>query len=262
MPNIADDETLLVARIYLRAVLPVIKVLLADDLKTAQRFAKVRAKVQFRAENDGGPVGAHLHFADGQLEVVQELVDKPDLEFRFGSVAKMNAMFAGKPVVPSIRGWTRFGLLLKVLMVLLWLKVLMPERKPRNPKAARLKVKMTLYMATTALSQLNKAGDSEMAKWIGKQPERIYQWAVDGEDIACYLKVKAGKSKAGRGLYTRRKPFVHTTFRSVADAMPLLANEIDTVEAMRQGLVVVEGSPEYAGQVSDFLVRIANMLSP
>ena len=257
----ADDEALLTARICLRAVLPVIKVLLEDDPKTARRFAGLNAVVQFKARHENGPIGAHLRLADRRLEVVQELSEQPDLEFRFSSVPKMNAMFAGKPVVPSIRGWTRLGLLWKVLMLLLGLKLLMPDRKPRIPEEARLKVKMTLYMATTALSQLNKAGDAEMTRWTGKQPERVYQWSVEGEDIACYLKVKAGKSKAGRGLYTGRRPFVHTKFRSVSDALPLLANEIDTVEAMRKGLVVVDGSPEYGGQVSDFMLRIGKMLT-
>ena len=254
------DETLLISRICLRAVLPVAKVLVEEDPKTAARFADVNAVVQFRAAHEDGPIGAHLRFTDGRCEVIQELVEKPDIEFLFSSPAKMNALFAGKPVIPAIRGWTRVGLLYKVLLLLLKLKLLLPKKKPGNPLDARLKVKMTLYMATTALSQLNKAGDPDMTKWTGKQPERIYQWSVDGEDIACYLKVKAGKSKAGRGQYTRRTAFVHTKFRSIDDAIPLLANEIDTVEAMRQGLVSVEGSPEYGGQASDFMLRIANML--
>jgi len=254
------DETLLVTRICLRAVLPVVRVLVEDDPATGKRFRGTDAVVQFKAQHADGPLGAHIRFADDECEIVQELVEKPDIEFGFSSPAKLNAMFAGKLVVPSIRGWTRPGLLVNVLLLLLKLKLLLPEKKPRTAIDGRLKVKMTLYMATTALSQLNKAGDPEMAKWTGKQPERVYQWSVDGEDIACYLKVKAGKSKAGRGIYTRRTPFVHTRFRSVDDAVPLLANEIDTVEAMRQGLVAVEGSPEYGGQASDFMLRIAKML--
>ena len=254
------DETLLVTRICLHAVLPVVKVLVADDPQTARRFGDMNAIVQFKAQHENGPIGAHIRFADGGCEVVQELAARPDLEFGFGSASQLNAMFAGKLVLPSIYGWMRLGLLWKVLLLLLKLKLLLPQLKPRDRLDTQLKVKMTLYMATTALSQLNKAGDPQMAKWTGRQPERVYQWSVDGEDIACYLKVKAGKSKAGRGHYARRTPFVHTRFRSVDDALPLLANEIDTVEAMRRGLVAVEGSPEYGGQASDFMLRIAKML--
>jgi hypothetical protein len=254
------DETLLVSRICLQAVLPVLKVLLAEDPKMTRRFADVNAVVQFRAKHDSDTLGAHLRFADGQCDIVQQLVERPDLEFRFGNAARMNAMFAGKPVLLSIRGWWRLGLLWKVLLLLLRMKLLLPQRSPRNQLEARLKVKMTLYMATSALSQLNKAGDPEMGKWVAKQPERVYQWSVQNEEIACYLKVKYGKSKAGRGYYTRRTPFVHTRFRSVDDAVTLLANEIDTVAAMREGLVSVEGSPEYGGQASDFMLRIGKML--
>lgn len=257
----ATEQDLLVARIYLRAVLPVIKVLLEDDPKTARKFANTRATVQFVARDGQGPVGAYLQFADGGMEVVQGIAEHPDLTFGFSSVAKMNALFAGKPALPRIRGWLRLGLLVKMLGLLMGLKLLLPTRKTKTPEETKLKVKMTLYMVTTALSQLNKAGYPAMVKWTSKQPERIYQWSVNGSDIACYVKVKAGNTKSGRGLYTRRMPFVHTRFRSTQDALPLLANQVDTVEAMRQGLVAVEGSPEYGGQISDFMLRIAKMIT-
>jgi hypothetical protein len=114
---------------------------------------------------------------------------------------------------------------------------------------------------STALSQLNKGGDRDMMEWTAKQPERIYQWSVGDADIACWLKVKAGKTKAGRGLYTRRKPFVHMRFESVDAALPVLSNAIDTVQAIAQGLVVSDGSPEYGGKLGDFMQRIAAMLA-
>jgi hypothetical protein len=100
-----------------------------------------------------------------------------------------------------------------------------------------------------------------LVKWTSKQPERIYQWSVDGEDIACYLMIKAGKTKAGRGFYTRRKPFVHMRFSSVDNALPVLSNAVDTVQAMTQGLVVNEGSPEYGGKLGDFMQRIAALVA-
>jgi hypothetical protein len=120
---------------------------------------------------------------------------------------------------------------------------------------------MTLYMVSTALSQMNKAGDPEMSAWTAKQPERIYQWSIDGEDIACHLKIKAGKSKAGRGVYTRRQPFVHMRFSSIENALPVLANEVDSVTAIGKGWVTNDGSPEYGGRIGDFMMRIANLLS-
>jgi len=138
---------------------------------------------------------------------------------------------------------------------------LVTAAKPKTPEKAYLKVKMTLYMVSTALSQLNKSGDPDMSAWTSKQPERIYQWSVDGTDIACYLKMKAGNTKAGRGVYARRKPFVHMRFSSVDGALPVLANSVDTVSAIAQGFVVNEGSPEYGGRIGDFMMKIAKLLS-
>lgn len=257
----ATQQELLVARIFFRAVFPVIKVMLQDDPKMGKKFEGVTAKVQFVAKDDSGPVGAYLNFVDGAMEVVPEIAAHPDITFVFSNVAKMNAMFAGKPVLPRIKGLTKVGLLLKVFSLLLGLKILMPNAKPKTPEQAKLKVKMTLYMVSTALSQLNKSGDPDMAKWTSKQPERIYQWSVEPEGIACYLRIKAGKTKAGRGYYTRRKPFTHFKFNGVDGALPILTNQVEIVQAVSKGLLEIDGSPEYGGQIGDFMVRIGNMVT-
>lgn len=262
----ATEQELIAARIICRAVLPVIKVMLEDDPKVGRKFAGVTAKIQFTALDPAGPVGAYLQFTDGAFEVVQGIAESPDLLFRFPTVAKMVAMFAGKPVVPALgplmKGLvSKPGLLVKTFGVLLGMKILMPTAKPKTDAMKRLKVKMTLYMVSTALSQLNKGGDPDMQAWTAKQPERIYQWSVQDTDIACYLKIKAGMTKAGRGYYTRRKPFVHMIFKDIESALPVLSNSIDTVQAMAMGLVENDGSPEYGGKVGDFMLKIAKMLS-
>jgi hypothetical protein len=257
----ATEKDLLTSRIIFRAVLPVIKVMLEDDPKMKQRFEGVAATVQFVAKDPAGPVGGYIKFSADGFSSGQGLIENPDLTFCFSSVAKMNAMFAGKPVLPWIKGMTKVGLLVKVFSVLLGMKILMPTAKPKKPEMARMKVKMTLYMVSTALSQLNKSGDPDMVKWTSKQPERVYQWSVDGEDIGCWLMVKAGKTKAGRGFYTRRKPFVHMRFASVNDALPVLSNSVDTVQAMAKGMVVNDGSPEYGGKIGDFMLKIAALVT-
>ena len=100
-----------------------------------------------------------------------------------------------------------------------------------------------------------------MVKWTSKQPERVYQMSVEGEDIAAYLRVKAGKSKAGRGFYTKRHPFVHMKFNGIDGALPVLLNEVSMVEAIRNGYLAVEGSPEYGGDIGDFMTRIQDLIT-
>ena len=258
----ATEQELLVARIFFRAVLPVIKTMIEDDPKVGNKFKGVTADIQILAKNDPEDVAAYFKFTDGALEVVEGVSEKPAITLGFPSVAKMNAMFAGKPVIPKFKGIIRhFGLFLKFMGLLMGMKLLMPDAKPKTPAQAALKVKMTLYMVSTALSQLNKAGDPDMVKWTTKQPERVYQWSCEPGDIAAYLKIKAGKSKAGRGFYTRRKPFVHMKFDGVDNALAVLGNEVDMVQAMAQGRITVEGSPEYCAALGSFMVRIAGLVS-
>jgi len=256
-----NEKELLISQIIFRAVLPVIKVLLEDHPTFRKRFENIQGTVQFTAQNGNQKIGAHIKFDNLDFQVIQEIIDNPDITFHFSSLKKMINFFTGKLVLPKIKGLKNVSLLWRVFSVLLAMKLLMPDAKPKNEIDKKVKVKMTLYMVSTALSQLNKAGDPDMVKWTSKQPERIYQWSVDNEDIACWLKIKAGQTKAGRGMYTLRKPFVHMRFPDIDSALPVLTNSIDTVQAMAQGLVITEGSPEYAAKLGDFMLKIAELLT-
>ncbi len=255
------NRTLLTTRIILRAVLPVMKVVLTDNPKMKKRFKDVSARVQFKAKNGSEPLGATLTFSNGQLEIDQDMEKSADITFSFNSPEKLNGFLAGKPIIPKIKGIMKVTLLVKVISLLLAMKILMPDNKPKSESKKRLKVKMIIYMITTALSQYNKGGDPEMVAWTEKQPDRIYQMSVANEnDIAGYVRIKAGKSKSGRGFYKRRRPFVHIKFSSVDDALPILTNDIEFVEAVGKNLVTVEGSPEYGANLNDFMQRIQAMV--
>lgn len=257
----ATDRELLAARLFFKAVFPIIKVILQDDPKMNRKFQDVKAEIQFTAKDEKGPVGAWLIFNNGEFSVDYGICRNPDITFSFKSVKKMNDMLAGKPVIPSIKGVTKFSLLVKILSLLLLLKILMPNARPKDNMKKKLKVKLSFYMITTALSQYNKGGDPDMVKWTTKQPDRIYQISVDGEDIAAYLRVKAGNSKAGRGFYTRKRPFLHMKFHGVDGALAVLLRDAEFVDAVSRGYVSVEGAPEYAAQLNDFMQRIQAMLT-
>jgi hypothetical protein len=257
----ATERELLAARIFMRAVFPVVKVVIEDVPAMKKRFEGVQAKVLFAAKNADERIGATLVFDESGFRVEHSLCDNPDITFSFSSVRKMNAMLAGKPVLPSITGWTKPGLLIKVFQLLLSLKLMMPNVRPKDLAKRQLKVKMVFYMITTALSQYNKGGDAEMVKWTAKQPERIYQMSVEPEGIAAYLRVRGGLTQAGRGYYTRRRPFVHMKFHGVDGALPVLLKDTEFVESVAKGYVSVEGSPEYAAKMNDFMQRIQALVT-
>ena len=263
----ARTREFLRARLFLRAALPCVKVMLEDDPATARRFKNVSAVVQFVARSQPRAIGAFLWFENGDVRVEQGFWDadglgrEPDITFTFGSLEKLCDSFAGKTVLPSIRGYNHPALLAKVVQLLLSLKLMLPSANPSDPARRRLKVKLTVYMITTALSQYNKGGDPDMRRWTARQPDRIYQFSVEPEGIAAYLRVRGGQTKAGRGVYERRRPFVHMRFNGVDGALAVMNKEVEFVEGVGKGMVRIDGSPEYAANLNDYMMRAQALLT-
>ncbi len=263
MTKIIKDQAkeLMASRILLRAVLPVAKVVFEDVPAMKNRFKGVTASFQLQAKNKDELIGAGFKITDGTLEWFDGILDHPDLRFSFSSPGSMNSFLTGGIALPKIKGLTRPRLLFKFITLLLSLTILLPHKRPTDPAKIRLKIKMIIYMITTALSQYNKAGDPDMNKWTGMQPDRIYQISCEPEGIAAYLRVKAGKSKAGRGYYKRKLPFVHMKLNTAQNALPVFLNEVEFVEGISKGYVAVEGSPEYAAKMNDFMQRIQALIT-
>lgn len=250
------DNDIVASQLYIKAVFPVLKVLLKDDPKTKAKFQDITSSVIVRAKYDGGFTGAKLNFDKGELQLEEEPNADADLIFTFGSIQKMNAFLSGGIALPKIKGAQNINLLVRFVGLLLMLKLMLPSVRPKDEHKRYLKVKLALYMVSTALSKLNKMGDEAMHEWTSRQPDRIYQISVDHTDIAVYLRVKAGKTKAGRGFYQRKRPFVHMKFNGVEGALKVLLKEVEFVEAVDQNFIQIEGSPEYAANLNDFMMRI------
>ena len=262
-----SEQDLVTAKLFFNAAFPVMQVVLDDDPAMNAKFRNVKAVVQICAKEGDSLLACHLVFDFGKLSVQQGPAESPDIILSFNSVAKMNTMFRGGAALPSIKGFSKLGLLLKVFSLLMSLMIMMPSSRPKDPVKQKLKVKMSLYMITRALSTYNKLGNPEMVEWCRRQPDRIYQFIIDkssggGEpEIACYLRVKAGKSKSGHGVYTRRSPFVLFHFPSVSGALKVLLKDVGFVEGVEQGCVEVIGSPEYAMNLNDFMAVLQGMMT-
>lgn len=265
MMDVTTDRDILITRLFFRAAFPVMKVPLEEDPAMRKQFANVVAKVQFIADGKA-PIGCWLEFNRGEFRATEGFCEAPDITLEFRSAAALNNLLSGGLSLPRIRG--ALGqplLLLKIVRLLLSLKLMMPSSRPSDPHKRYLKVKMTLYMVTTALSVYNKIHGAELAEWTRYQPDRIYQFTVEDSDgsgqIAAYLRVKAGRTKAGRGTYRYRRPFVHFRFNGVDGALPVLLKDTEFVESVECGYVQVDGSPEYSSQLNDHLGMIQGLLT-
>ncbi|MDR1538644.1 MAG: hypothetical protein LBU32_11735 [Clostridiales bacterium] len=257
-----QDQSLITSRLFFGAAFPVMRAVLEYDSVMAEKFKDVSATVQIGAKDQRfGLIACHLVFDDLKLDIVDGSAENPDIALTFSSLDKMNAMFKGGFSVPQIKGFSKPRLLLKILSLLMSLKLMLPSTRPKDPEKQALKVRMSLYMITRALSVANKMGMPDIVEWTKRQPDRIYQFSVEASGIAAYLRVKAGKTKSGHGIYQRRSPFVLFRFMSVEGALKVLLKEVAFVSGVEQGCVEIVGSPEYASQLNDLMAMLQGMLT-
>lgn len=274
----ASPQEILTAKLFYIAAFPVLKIVMQEDPASRTKWEGVKAVVQFRAKDEAGDLVCHLLIDNLDLKAVQGEYDgKADIELTFSSVQKMVLMFKGGPAIPDISSLLKSiaakpSLTINTLMALMKLKLMMPTAKLKTDLQKYLKVKLSLYMITTALSTANKLGWEGIKNWT-IQPDRIYQFAVgdlEKPEIACYLRVKAakkpdgtrfGNSKAGRGMYERKVPFVMFHFSSVEGALNVLLKKRDFVSCVDNGDVQVVGSPEYGVQLNDIMAVLQDMLT-
>ena len=259
----ADNTAIMTARLFFQAAFPTMQVLLDDDPALHAKFADYDRTFQFGAKNGGELLCCTMHIQNGKIEVTDGPAEKADLKLTFPSVKAMNALLKGGLAVPGIKG--NPVLLKDFLPLLLGLKVMTKDNaKLKDEAEKKLKVKMSLYMITRALSKFNKLGDPDFSEFCLRQPERIYQFRVDDgaekDIIACYFRVDQGKSKSGHGVYERKSPFCLFHFFSIDGALKVLGKEVEFVEGAEAGYVETVGSPEYACYLNDYMAIIQGML--
>ncbi|MDR1805384.1 MAG: hypothetical protein LBQ80_01230 [Clostridium sp.] len=254
-------------KLFLNAVLPLLKVIANDDPKLNASFKGVNAVFQVSAldsENPAGKSATHFIVEDGEWTVKNDRVydGKPNAELAFKSVEDMNAFFKGdmgKGIGPLLGALVKGGgTFVKFLMVLLKMSGLLTAKEaPADEATQKLLVKSFFYLLTAGISQLNKLGDEEVRAWTTPSPDRVYALAVDGQpDVAAYIRIKAGKSRSGHGVYTRAMPFFTLRFDSFKSALGILLATDDMMDATKAQRLIMDGAPEFGATFGNLLLVV------
>lgn len=298
----ASEKDVLTTQIYFNAAFPALKAALEEDPKQIKAFEKINAVVEFRADDDSTPLACYMVFlteefapkcASGKrFKVYQgeypgyiEMTDGSHYEglkvskFYFKSIKSLLGVFKGDSptemlgiVAPLLKNIAKPATL-KFLFLMLMLMKTMPNFKPDDsqPWEQYIKVKLSLYLITRALSTANKLGWPLMTEWTEKQPDRSYFFEVgptidkDGKElypaITAYLRVKNGKTKAGKSAV--KYPFVHFKFPNPDGCLSLLTGRYDFVECVGRGCVEILGAGDsYAISFNNVMTQCQNMLIP
>ena len=205
----ASQKDVLTTQIYFNAAFPALRVPLEEDPKQVAKFKNVNAVVEFRAKDDENPLACYIVFlteemaeksAEGKrFKVYQgeypgyiEMADGEKygelkvVKMYFKSIPSLLGVFKGDSplemlgiVAPLVKNIFN-PVTLKFLFLMLTLMKTMPNFTPDDsePWEQYLKVKLSLYLITRALSTANKLGWETMSEWTAKQPDRTYQFQV------------------------------------------------------------------------------------
>lgn len=266
------QEELYSNKIFLNAALPLIKVIANDVPSLKKKFEHAHAIIQISAlypECEEGKVGMHFVVNNGEWLVHPCLDTTPGhSEIQFGSIEALNKFFKGDIPgaikvggVPKIRPGKAPGAFVSFVAALLKMaNVLGATEPPEAEEDKALMVKCMFYLLTSGISQLNKMEHPEIHEWTSKSPDRVYALAVnDHPEVSAYIRIKAGKSRAGRGEYKRAMPFFTLRFDSYDSALGILLGTLDMLEATKSGKLIMDGGPEFGAQFGGFLLTIGSL---
>ena len=298
----ASDKDVLTTQLYFNAAFPALRVPLEEDPKQVKAFEKINAVVEFRAADDEHPLACYIVFLtedmasktlegkrfkvyQGEYPGYITMADESKFEgltvtkLYFKSIKSLLGVFKSNTpldmlgiVAPLLKNIFKPATL-KFIFLMLTLMKTMPNNVPGvdEPWEQYLKVKLSLYLITRALSTANKLGWPVMAEWTAKQPDRTYLFHVgatldkDGNElypeIFANLRVKNGKSKAGKK--NVKYPFVLFDFPTPDDCIAVLSDRYSFVESVARGCVKVVGAGDsYAVQFNSIMTVCQNLLVP
>ncbi len=266
----ASREDIFTNKIFLCGALPLIKTIATDVPDLAKKFEHAHAVIQISACDPEAPDGKYAtHFVvnSGVWEVHADKVsdkEHTNIELEFKSIEQMNAFFKGNigpKTLPKMKGIAKnMGTFISFMMVLLKMSSLLTATEaPDDEETQALMVKCFFYLLTSGISVLNKTGHPEIKDWTTKSPDRVYALAVnDHPEASAFIRIKAGKSRAGRGEYKRAMPFFTLRFDSYKSALGTLLGTDDMLDATKNGRIIMDGGPEFGAQFGGFLLVVGD----
>ncbi|MBL8684154.1 MAG: hypothetical protein JNK05_33580 [Myxococcales bacterium] len=254
------DDCALRARVFLRAVLPLVS-LVAERSRGLSATTRGAIELSLADESLASTLsvdGARAHVTHGRSE-------RPDVRWVFRDARSLNDFFIGRPSLPKITPWMGLASPLvsaRGTQLLLGLRVLDPRNNPPSLSLEdkRLRVRMLLALVTRAIAELHRCEWAPARSLTKVDRERVFQWTISETGDGAYLRVRPDRACAGTGVYSGREPFVHTVFRDVESAFSALTASKSQMEGFRGGAVVTHGSPEYVRKVSYLMQQVDAML--
>lgn len=266
-----NKDELYTNKIFLCGALPLLKTIVGDIPSLKSKFKNVHCIYQVSCLDKDAPEGKYAtHFMVNGDEwivhadkVAYRVGKQKFVELEFKSVEAMNAFFKGKitpATLPKMHGLNfayEFGVFMAALLKMANLLGL--TTPPEDYDTKKLLVKCYFYLLTAGISTLNKQGHEGVHGWTLKSPDRVYAFAVNGEpEVSAYIRIKAGKSRSGRGEYKRAMPFFTLRFDCLDSALGILLGIEDMLAFTKSGKLIMDGAPEFGAQIGEYMLLVGD----
>lgn len=262
METLTEEQKELYAnKLFFYAVLPVLKTIVEDTPSLAKKWQGKNKVHQVACLTDEGKEAIHFVIEDGNWTVKKgEYEKKPNSELLFKSRKQMNGFFKNK-IFPLPKGLLSDFSFLQALLKMSGL--LGSKVPPKKDQDQVLLTKCLFYLLTAGISTLNKLGHPDIKNWTKKSPDRIYALELENHaDVCSFIRIKAGNSRSGRGVYTRSMPFFTMRFTSARGALGILLEIDDMIESAVEGNIVMLGGPEFGAQLGDYMLAVGGLIKP
>ena len=255
---VGDDR--MKARVYLRAILPLLEIVAEDVDKYRNMIAPWDCVVQVETLGDE-EAAAYIIIKDGILKVEQGRHPNPTIGLGFKTLEQMNiTLGGGMSGIPKIKGMWHVLLLLKVMQLLNSLKMLMPEFTAQTDEEKMLKVKMLLGMVTVAMQEMCNSGDEFIGRLVRGSKGKVIQWQVPKGPQA-HVVLDAPHIYAYKGKHKKR-PYLLMKFADLDSAYQVLSGELDAVQATAKQAMKLRGPSEYGMRIGNMMKRVENFMMP
>lgn len=253
-----DDRTK--ARVYLRAILPLLEIVTQDVEKYKNMIAPWNCVVQVETLGDS-EAAAHIIIKDGVLKVEPGRHPSPTIGLGFKTLEQMNVTLGGGMAgVPKIKGMLHLILLVKVMLLLNSLKMLMPAFVAKTDEEKMLKVKMLLGMVTTAMQEMCNSGDEFIGRLVRGSKGKVIQWEVP-QGPQAHVILDSPQIHAFSGKHAKR-PYLIMKFADLDSAYKVLSGELDAVQATASQAMKLRGPSEYGMRIGNMMKRVENFMMP
>ena len=255
-----NSRDLVLARLYLKAVLPLLEDIAAFDTALQELIKEWDFKLQFQLP--GGDPATALIFKRGAVTAVRNDIKGPRVSLTFKDANFLNAVFqntTAKSPRPNLAGLFHYKKLLLLNTVLGRLEYYLKPTAPmlEDPALLGICVRLTLYSLAFGLKEIGEH-DPEAAPISAHLPDGVVEIKVSGGPAA-HISVCGGKFQPGKDAAVKASAILE--INDLPTAWSMLRGELDLFSAVGSGNIRLRGYIPLLDGINPLMDRLAMYLA-